>query len=320
MCYNRILGGLGTGHICMKDTTYIVKNNEVKKVKKDDIKKYFKKGYEQRYPYGPRKWVTKENRTEAVYLHELENYLSSGWKLGRGKSMTSNTNWVTKDGLSKMVKVTELQQYLNKGYKQGRNIEKKIKVYKDNNTIMIDKLELDKYLKNGYKKGLHYKTVSGFKNWIKDKKGNIRTIHKNGITKRILKEQLSQDNIILTGYGLFASRENLEQRHKNFNTYFGYHNYNYHNQYAQTISESGIIGLILLILLLGTNIYKAIRSHYFLFISFSILIILWFATESVLWVQRGVVFFSVFYCLFAHLDYKKKLNSPFDLEFFKFNI
>jgi O-antigen ligase len=137
---------------------------------------------------------------------------------------------------------------------------------------------------------------------------------------RILKEQLSQDNIILTGYGLFASRENLEQRHKNFNTYFGYHNYNYHNQYAQTISESGIIGLILLILLLGTNIYKAIRSHYFLFISFSILIILWFATESVLWVQRGVVFFSVFYCLFAHLDYKKKLNSPFDLEFFKFNL
>jgi ribulose bisphosphate carboxylase small subunit len=190
MCYNRILGGLGTGHICMKDTTYIVKNNEIKKVKKDDIKKYFKKGYEQRYPYGPRKWVTKENRTEAVYLHELENYLSSGWKLGRGKSMTSNTNWVTKDGLSKMVKVTELQQYLNKGYKQGRNIEKKIKVYKDNNTIMIDKLELNKYLKNGYKKGLHYKTVSGFKNWIKDKKGNMRTIHKNGITKRILKEQL----------------------------------------------------------------------------------------------------------------------------------
>ena len=123
---------------------------------------------------------------------------------------------------------------------------------------------------------------------------------------RILKEQLSQDNILLTGYGLFASRENLEQRHKKFNTYFGYHNYNYHNQYAQTISESGIIGLILLILLLGINLYKAIRSQYFLFISFSILIILWFATESVLWVQRGVIFFSVFYCLFTHLDFKTK--------------
>ena len=190
MCYNRILGGCGTGHICMKDTTYIVKDKEIKRVKKEDVKKYIKEGYEEKYPYGPRKWVTKEGKSEAVYLHELESYLSSGWVLGRGKSMTSNTIWVTKNRISKMIKINQLQQYLKEGYKQGRNIQKKIKVYKDNTTIMIDKSELDKYLKDGYKKGLHYKTVSGFKEWIKDKKGNLRSVHKDGITKRILKEQL----------------------------------------------------------------------------------------------------------------------------------
>lgn len=190
MCYNRIIGGQGTGHICMKDTTYIVKDNEVKKVKKDEIKKFLKNGYQQKYPYEPRKWVTKNNASEAVYLHELENYLKNGWILGRGRSMTSNTVWVTKNNLSKMIKKNELQQYLNNGYVQGRNIQKKIKVYKDNKTIMINKSELRKYLKQGYKKGLHYKTVSGFKEWIKDKKGNMCTIHKNGVTKRILKEQL----------------------------------------------------------------------------------------------------------------------------------
>jgi len=51
-------------------------------------------------------------------------------------------------------------------------------------------------------KGLHYKTVSGFKKWITDKKGNLYSVHKDGITKRILKNQLEEylQNGWLRGY------------------------------------------------------------------------------------------------------------------------
>lgn len=115
---------------------------------------------------------------------------------------------------------------------------------------------------------------------------------------RILKEQIEQEHIFWKGFGLFASRVDLIKQHKRLNTYEGFHNYNYHNMYAQTLSESGIIGFIILLVLLITNFINAIRSKSFLFLMFNILIILWFLTESVLWVQRGLFFFVIFYCLF----------------------
>lgn len=126
---------------------------------------------------------------------------------------------------------------------------------------------------------------------------------------RILKEQLEEDNIFWKGFGLFASRENLVQRHKTFNTYRGYHNYNYHNLYAQIFAESGIFGFLGLITMLILSLTKAIKVKDFLFFSFMVLTVVWYFTESVLWVQRGVIFASVFYCLFNHVNYKFELKS-----------
>ena len=120
---------------------------------------------------------------------------------------------------------------------------------------------------------------------------------------RILFEQIEEENILLGGFGLFASRENLKQRHLNFNTYYVYHTYNYHNQYAQTLSETGIFGLLLLMYMLATNFKTALKTKDFLFICFALTIPLVFITESFLWVHRGIIFFIVLYCLFNRTEY-----------------
>lgn len=120
---------------------------------------------------------------------------------------------------------------------------------------------------------------------------------------RIFYEQLEEDSIFWKGFGLFASRENVKKRHLEYNTYFVFHQYNYHNQYIQIFSEAGIFGLIILIIMLIINFIKAKKSRHFVFISFSIVIPLLFFSESFLWVHRGVLFFTLFYCLMHRTNF-----------------
>ncbi|WP_417874235.1 O-antigen ligase family protein [Xanthomarina gelatinilytica] len=124
---------------------------------------------------------------------------------------------------------------------------------------------------------------------------------------RILKDQIQEENIFWKGFGLYASRNNLKERHINFNTYYGYHKYNYHNMYAQILSELGIFGLLFLLLILILNTKKAIQSKNFLFVIFNVIFIMIFLTESLLWVHRGIFLFTILFCLlnrtkFNHLQ------------------
>jgi O-antigen ligase len=115
---------------------------------------------------------------------------------------------------------------------------------------------------------------------------------------RILSDQIKEENIIWKGFGLFASRKNLKDRHLAFNTYYGYHTYNYHNMYAQILSETGILGLILILLMLANSLRNAIKINDLVFIIFSVMFFMVFITESFLWVHRGLFFFLIMYCLF----------------------
>ncbi|NRB59544.1 MAG: O-antigen ligase family protein [Winogradskyella sp.] len=115
---------------------------------------------------------------------------------------------------------------------------------------------------------------------------------------RILKEQLEEDAIFFKGFGLFASKENIKKRHEAFNTYPGFHSYNYHNQYAQTVAELGIIGLLILFLMIFALLSKGIKSANFAIITFGLIMTLIFCTEAVLWRQRGLFLFVIFYCIF----------------------
>ena len=124
---------------------------------------------------------------------------------------------------------------------------------------------------------------------------------------RMFTEFLKEDPIFLKGFGLNASLNKLLAKEKQYNLYPGYGTFNFHNQYIQVFAELGVIGFILLVFILFINIKNAFKNKDFLHIAFAILMLSLFLTESFLWRQRGVVFFTVFYCLFntIHLNNKE---------------
>ncbi len=124
---------------------------------------------------------------------------------------------------------------------------------------------------------------------------------------RVYTELLREDPVIFwTGYGLNASPDKVHEKGVEHNVHpgeadYGYSLQNFHNQYIETFADLGIAGLILLLVLLGYNLKKALKNKDFIHIAFAILMIALLLTESFLWRQRGVVFFTVLYCLFNGL-------------------
>ena len=121
---------------------------------------------------------------------------------------------------------------------------------------------------------------------------------------RIFKELIVEENVFLTGFGLNASLLKIKEKAIQYNLYMGkdgnsgYQTKNFHNQYVQVFAELGIFGFVLLIIMLIINIKNAFKSKDFVHFVFAFLMISLFLTESFLWRQRGVVFFTLLYCLF----------------------
>ena len=121
---------------------------------------------------------------------------------------------------------------------------------------------------------------------------------------RIFKEMLAEDAIFFTGYGLNASMKKINAKGIEHGVYqtseenVGYNKMNFHNQYIESFADLGIFGLVLIILILAVNLKNALKNKDFAHIAFAILMIALFLTESFLWRQRGIVFFTLFYCLF----------------------
>lgn len=131
---------------------------------------------------------------------------------------------------------------------------------------------------------------------------------------RIFVELLQEDPIFWTGYGLNASYAAIERKAKERNlfagndTQDGYGSKNFHNQYAQQWADLGLPGLLLLLSMLGTSLFIGLKRKDFVHISFTVLMISLFLTESFLWRQRGVIFFTGMYCLLnSGIAFKKRL-------------
>ena len=122
---------------------------------------------------------------------------------------------------------------------------------------------------------------------------------------RIFFEMMAEDNAWLTGYGLNASYRKIEKKTLGYNlfsgnaTTAGYQTKNFHNQYVQNFAELGVFGFLLLVAMLVVNLKNGIRHKDFVHISFAVLMISLFLTESFLWRQRGVTFFTMMYCLLS---------------------
>ena len=121
---------------------------------------------------------------------------------------------------------------------------------------------------------------------------------------RLFLEILAEEDVFFEGLGLNASYKKIEEKGIKYNVFQGnnitegYQKKNFHNQYIQVFAELGFIGFVLLVLILFINFKNAFKNKDFLHIAFAILMLSLFLTESFLWRQRGVVFFTVFYCLF----------------------
>jgi O-antigen ligase len=131
---------------------------------------------------------------------------------------------------------------------------------------------------------------------------------------RIFTEMIQEDPVFFTGYGLNTSMDKIEQKGIEHTVYqssdenIGYNKMNFHNQYVEAFADLGIFGFLLVVALLVVTIKNAAKSKDFVHIAFAIVMIALFLTESFLWRQRGVVFFTVFYCLFNGLlpkDFEK---------------
>jgi len=121
---------------------------------------------------------------------------------------------------------------------------------------------------------------------------------------RVFTEILSENNRYLSGFGLNASTSKVEEKAISYNLFLGngekegYQTKNFHNQYIQNFADLGIFGFLLIITILFINLKNAIKKKDFLHFAFAFLMISLFLTESFLWRQRGVVFFTIMYCIF----------------------
>lgn len=132
---------------------------------------------------------------------------------------------------------------------------------------------------------------------------------------RLFFDFLKEEPIFWKGFGLNASYPKIAEKGKEYNvfmgneTFGGYHKKNFHNQYLQTFSELGFFGFLLMIAMLFILLFNGVKNKDFSQFAFVILMISLFLTESFLWRQRGVVFFSIFYSLFCIKNSLKNVNK-----------
>lgn len=123
---------------------------------------------------------------------------------------------------------------------------------------------------------------------------------------RISLELIREGNVFFTGFGLNASYAKIKEKAIQYNLYMGvendpdsgYQSKNFHNQYVQNFADLGVFGFILLLIMLIVNVKNSFKTKDFVHFAFAFLMISLFLTESFLWRQRGVVFFTMMYCLF----------------------
>ena len=134
----------------------------------------------------------------------------------------------------------------------------------------------------------------------------------NGLTLRIAKWKCSLEGIKenpVIGKGTGDAQDFLQKCYIK-DDFWGYHySYNSHNQFLQVCLSLGGVGLITFLLSFSIPFIGFIRKKNNLAISFILLCLACFLTESILERQNGIVFYSFFLSLFTFLKEEQESIS-----------
>ncbi|MFM7853529.1 MAG: O-antigen ligase family protein, partial [Flammeovirgaceae bacterium] len=90
----------------------------------------------------------------------------------------------------------------------------------------------------------------------------------------------------------------------------GYVGWNSHNQWVTTCIQQGILGLFVLTLLFAIPFQLALKNRDVKLISFLVVTFLFSLTESIFETNKGIVFFTLFFCLLVvRTDHSGKSKS-----------
>lgn len=109
----------------------------------------------------------------------------------------------------------------------------------------------------------------------------------------------------IKGVGTGSVQSLLNKCYKEKNYWGLKHNFNSHNEYLEEMARHGIIGVFNISFLFFYPVLISIKKRYYMYLSFSIIIIIASLTENILSRQIGVVFFAFFNTLF----YLKCINK-----------
>lgn len=146
------------------------------------------------------RWINKEGVCKKVLKQQVGSYLKKGWKKGRGLSYNRGKIAVVRNGKTSYISKKNLEKYIKEGYSLG-NSRKGVKCVKSskankgrvcvNNgqqTRRILKEKLNEYLANGWKRGYHYTIDYAARN-LPDNTGKV-CVWKDEEEKRINKTEL----------------------------------------------------------------------------------------------------------------------------------
>lgn len=127
----------------------------------------------------------------------------------------------------------------------------------------------------------------------------------NGLSLRLLFWKLPvlhlwHDGLILTGVGPGDAQDYIDSifNHPNYQLY-GYIGWDSHNQWVYTLLQLGIIGLLPMALLYVMSFKRAFKRVDTKFISFLIITLVFSLTESILELNKGIVFFALIFTLLS---------------------
>lgn len=127
---------------------------------------------------------------------------------------------------------------------------------------------------------------------------------------RITLEEMADDNLLLQGVGTGDGQAYLNRAYEEHGLIAaGYKDFNLHNAFMEVVLEFGLIGLIFyLIMWLAIAIFASRNRDRTLFM-LVIIFLLFSMTESILYVNKGLAFFSFWVPLLLNYIYLEKTSS-----------